>query len=156
MTIKLVLGGLLTAVIGTNEKIAAYSGILSILGFITSSYLGGWDIGLRILVFCMVSDYLSGVAGAIKNKKLDAEVMFWGGIKKAVILAVLALSILLDEFVGNDAPAFRTLAIYFYVGKEALSVIQNFGILGVNLPSFIVKEFTNFEKKGDGIDGKGN
>ncbi|MNI97956.1 Holin family protein [compost metagenome] len=37
-------------------------------------------------------------------------------------------------------PMFRTAAIFFYVGREALSVVENFGVLGVPLPTKL-KEF---------------
>ncbi|TDF98281.1 phage holin family protein [Paenibacillus piri] len=31
-------------------------------------------------------------------------------------------------------PVFRTLALYFYSGREELSVIENLGVIGVPLP----------------------
>jgi toxin secretion/phage lysis holin len=78
---------------------------------------------------------------------LDSEVMFWGGIRKSVILMVLALSVLLDGLVGNAAPVFRTLAIYFYVSREGLSVVENLGVIGVPLPGFISKVLKQLEDK---------
>jgi toxin secretion/phage lysis holin len=124
-----------------------FSGIMAIIALIVNSYLGGWDIGLKILIFCMVFDYITGVLGAIKQRKLDSEVMFWGGIRKSVILMVLALSVLLDALVGNAAPVFRTLAIYFYVSREGLSVVENLGVIGVPLPGFISKVLKQLEDK---------
>ncbi|WP_232289077.1 phage holin family protein [Paenibacillus sp. Aloe-11] len=37
----------------------------------------------------MVLDYISNVAGAIKNKKVDSDVVFWGGTRKATVLMVV-------------------------------------------------------------------
>lgn len=127
-----------------------FSGILAIIGLIINSYLGGWDIGLKILIFCMVFDYITGVLGAIKQRNLDSEVMFWGGIRKSVILMVIALSVLLDELVGNVAPVFRTLAIYFYISREGLSVVENLGVIGVPMPGFISKVLAQLEDKSNG------
>jgi toxin secretion/phage lysis holin len=127
-----------------------FSGVLAIAGLIVNSYLGGWDIGLKILIFCMVFDYITGVLGAIKQRNLDSEVMFWGGIRKSVILMVLVLSVLLDELVGNAAPIFRTLAIYFYVSREGLSVVENLGAIGIPMPEFISKVLSQLEDKSKG------
>ena len=93
-------------------------------------------------------DYASGDLGAFKQRTLNSEVMFWGGVKKSFILVVLALAILLDQMVGNSGPVFRTLAIFFYVGKEGLSVVENLGIIGVPLPDFFYKVLSQFEEKG--------
>ncbi|NHN28601.1 phage holin family protein [Paenibacillus agricola] len=132
-----------------------FSSILALVGLIVNSYLGGWDIGLKILIFCMIFDYITGVLGAIKERNLDSEVMFWGGIRKSVILMVLVLSVLLDELVGNTAPVFRTLAIYFYISREGLSVVENLGVLGVPLPDFIRKVLAQLDGKSN-INGSGN
>lgn len=98
----------------------------------------------------MVFDYVTGFLGAVKNKGVDSEVMFWGGIRKGTILAVIVIAILLDERVGNADPIFRTMAIYFYTGREGISVTENLGILGVNLPPSITKVLKQLRKKGEG------
>lgn len=125
----------------------AFSTVVAFFGLIANSFLGCWDIGLKLMVFCMVFDYATGVLGAIKQKTLSSEVMFWGGIKKCVILIVLAMAVLLDQLIGNEGPVFRTLAIYFYVGKEGLSVVENLGIIGVRLPSFFYKVLSQFKRR---------
>jgi toxin secretion/phage lysis holin len=146
--------------VGRGENIlnreTAFSSIMAIVGLIVNSYLGGWDIGLKVLIFCMVFDYITGVLGAIRQRNLDSEVMFWGGIRKSVILMVLVLAVLLDELVGNVAPVFRTLAIYFYIGREGLSVVENLGVIGVPMPSFITKVLAQLKEKGEGKEEKKN
>lgn len=132
----------------------AFSSIVAITGLIVNAFLGGWDIGLQLLIFCMVADYITGVLGAIKQRNLNSEVMFWGGIRKSVILVVLALTVMLDELVGNTAPIFRSLAIYFYVGREGLSIVENLGVIGVPLPHFITKVLKQLEDKGVGEEDK--
>lgn len=128
----------------------AFSSVFAFIGLIANSFLGGWDIGLKLMVFCMVFDYVTGVLRAVKLHELSSEVMFWGGIKKSVILIVLAMAVLLDELIGSEGPVFRTLAIYFYIGKEGLSIVENLGVIGVRLPGFFYKILSQFEEKGDG------
>ncbi|EGW39091.1 holin family protein [Desulfosporosinus sp. OT] len=98
----------------------------------------------------MILDYVFGLLGAIKNKKVNSETMFWGGIRKGIILAVVSLAVVLDRLVGNNEPIFRTMAVYFYVGREGWSIAENLGILGVPLPGSLKKILTQLQDKGDG------
>jgi toxin secretion/phage lysis holin len=106
-------------------------------GTIVSAWLGGWDVALQALVAFMVVDYLTGVLAAVKQRRLNSEVMFWGGLRKGIILLVVAMAVILDRLVGNEDPIFRTLAIYFYVAREGLSILENLGLLGIPLPDFL-------------------
>ncbi|HUX47225.1 MAG TPA: phage holin family protein, partial [Desulfosporosinus sp.] len=77
------------------------------------------------------------------------EIMFWGGIRKGLVLAVVVVAVLLDKMVGNSEPILRTLAIYFYVTREGISVTENLGILGVPLPPSISRVLIQLQKKDD-------
>lgn len=131
------------------QKENIFSGFVAVLGTGATMFLGGWDVILKVLIFCMVVDYATGLAGAIRTKTVNSEVMFWGGVRKAVILVVVALAVMLDQLVGNDSPVFRTLALYFYVGREGLSIVENLGILGVPLPGFVGKVLAQLQEKGE-------
>ena len=133
-----------------NPKEFTISAFAATLGTIVSAYLGGWDAALNVLVVLMALDYVTGFLGAVKNHKVDSDVMFWGGVRKGIILAVLAIAVLLDEMVGNVAPILRTMAIYFYVAREGISVTENLGILGVPLPPGISRVLTQLQEKGEG------
>jgi toxin secretion/phage lysis holin len=135
----------------TKESI--FNSIFSVGATVATYALGGWDTSLKILVALMVVDYVSGILKAMKLKQLNSDVMFWGGIRKASILVVVALSILLDQMMGNESPVFRTLAMWFYSGREGLSVVENLGILGVPLPSWLKGILEQLQEKGDKKDG---
>ncbi|MNJ57413.1 Holin family protein [compost metagenome] len=96
----------------------------------------------------MAADYITGILGAIKTKTLNSEVMFWGGIRKITVLFVVGLAVLIDGWVGGDASVFRTLAVYFYAGREGLSVVENLGILGVYLPPKVKDFLEQLNEKG--------
>lgn len=132
-----------------NAKEFGFSAIISSVATIMCSWLGGWDVALKLLVALMVIDYVTGFLGAIKNKQVNSEIMFWGGIRKGLILAVVVVAVLLDELVGNPEPIFRTLAIYFYVAREGISVTENLGILGVPLPPSIRRVLIQLQKNND-------
>lgn len=127
----------------------SFSAFIAAIGTMVSLWLGGWDAALKVLIFLMVLDYATGFLGAIKTKTVDSEIMYWGGIRKGVILAVLVVSVLLDQMLGNSEPIIRTLAIYFYVAREGVSVTENLGILGVPLPPSISKVLTQLKEKSE-------
>jgi len=135
-----------------NAKGLSFSAFIASVGTILCSSLGGWDATLKVLVVLMVLDYVTGVLGAIKNKQVNSEIMFWGGFRKGLILAVVVVAVLLDQMVGNSEPILRTLSIYFYVAREGISVTENLGILGVPLPTSISRVLTQLQK--DEIDKK--
>ena len=137
-----------------NVKEFWVSTSIASLGTILCSRLGGWDVALKLLVVLMVIDYATGFLGAIKNKRVNSEIMFWGGIRKGLILAVLVIAVLLDEMVGNPYPILRTLAIYFYVAREGISVTENLGILGVPLPPSIRRVLVQLQDKEEDTDEK--
>lgn len=116
-------------------------------GTIITAFLGGWDIALKAMLAFMVADYITGVLAAFKNKTVNSEVMFWGGIRKAAVLLVIAIAVLLDELVGNSAPIFRTAALYFYIAREGLSVVENLGMLGVYIPPTVKSALEQLQKK---------
>lgn len=132
-----------------NSNEFSFSAFVAAIGTMVSLWLGGWDAALKVLTFLMIFDYATGFLGAIKTKTVDSEAMFWGGLRKGLILAVIIIAILLDDLVGNQQPIFRTMAIYFYAGREGISVTENLGILGVPLPPAIVKVLSQLNEKGE-------
>jgi len=133
-----------------NIKEFSFNTLIAGIGTVVSAWLGGWDSALNVLVVLMVIDYITGLLGAYKLKKVSSEVMFWGGIRKITILAVVALAVLFDQMLGNKEPLLRTLAIYFYAAREGLSVTENLGILGVPLPPGIKRALEQLQEKGEG------
>lgn len=131
-----------------SAKEFTFNTAIAAAGTITSAWLGGWDAALNFLIVAMVLDYATGFLGAIKEKRVNSEVMWWGGIRKGAILAVIAMAVLLDQMMGNPEPILRTLAIYFYVARECVSVTENLGILGVPLPPALTKVLEQLQEKG--------
>ncbi|MBC2722045.1 holin family protein [Desulfosporosinus sp.] len=132
-----------------NIKEFSLNTVVAIGGTIVSAWLGGWDAALNVLVVLMILDYTTGFLGAIKLKNVNSEVMWWGGIRKGAILAVIAMAVLLDQMMGNPEPILRTMAIYFYVAREGVSVTENLGILGVPLPSALKRVLEQLQERSD-------
>jgi toxin secretion/phage lysis holin len=128
----------------------------NLINFITSTllttvvyFLGGFDIALKCLLIFILFDYLTGLCKAIHNKKVNSSIGAKGIIKKVGYLIVVAMSVLLDQVVGNTG-AIRSLVIYFFVANEGISILENWGSMGLPLPKkiFDVLEQIRIEKGG--------
>ncbi|WP_018130720.1 phage holin family protein [Effusibacillus pohliae] len=124
------------------------SASLGVIGTYFTAILGGWDAPLKALVLFMIADYATGLAAAVKQRRVNSEVMFWGGIRKGAILLVIFMGIQLDLLLGNPEPIFRTLCLYFYIAREGLSVVENLGILGLPMPAFFKNTLEQLNDKG--------
>ena len=121
--------------------------ILSVI-LTTSVYLlGGFDIALQSLIIVIIIDYLTGIASAIYNKELSSKVGFKGIIKKFCYLLVVALSVVIDNLLGQSG-LIRSLIIYFFVANDGLSIIENMAEMNVKLPQTLIDALEQIEKKG--------
>lgn len=94
---------------------------------------GEWEIGLKILITCMVADYVMGIVCGGKENNLSSEIGFNGLKKKFTILIILMLAVMVDRLLGQEW-VFRTLVIYFYIGIEGLSILENAARLNAPIP----------------------
>jgi toxin secretion/phage lysis holin len=152
MNFKFVMDNVSSAAAGATGKEAMTGGVVAAIATFATAYLGGWDVSLRLLAFLMIADYITGILGAIKTKTINSEVMFWGGIRKAIVLLVVSLAVQFDQLVSGPAPVFRTIALYFYASREGLSVVENLGIIGVPLPEQFTKFLQQLKGKADVIE----
>lgn len=122
--------------------------ILSALLTFTIYILGGFDIALKSLIVVIVIDYITGVASAFYNKKLSSKVGFKGIIKKFCYLCIVALSVVIDNLIGQHG-VIRTLVIYFFVANDGLSIIENMSEMGVKLPPKLKDSLEKIKEQGE-------
>ena len=116
-------------------------------------YLGGLDTALQTLLIMILLDYITGICKAIHNKKINSTIGAKGIIKKVGYLIIVALSVLLDKVTGNTG-AIRSLVIYFFVANEGISILENWGAMGLPLPKKIFEVLDQVKKeKGGGENG---
>ncbi|PEJ73755.1 phage holin family protein [Bacillus wiedmannii] len=97
-------------------------------------FLGGWDTTLKVLVIMAVIDYLTGVLAAGFNGELKSKVGFKGIAKKVVLFLLVAAATQADAVMGTNS-AIREATIFFFIGNELLSLLENAGRMGIPLPS---------------------
>ena len=111
-------------------------------------FLGGWDIALQVLVTVVILDYITGVCKAISDKKVNSSVGLKGIVKKLGYFIIVALSVILDKTTGNTG-AIRTLVIYFFVANEGISILENWGGMGLPLPKKIFDVLEQLKNEND-------
>lgn len=129
--------------------------IIGILGGGIAAMFGGWDAALTTLVIFMAIDYATGliVAGVFhKSKKTDTGTLEsragWKGLcRKGVTLLIVLVACRLDLMIGSNF--IRDAAVIAFVANEAISIIENAGLMGVPIPAVIIKAIEVLKKKAE-------
>ena len=117
--------------------------ITGIVGSAIAFLFGGWDSSLITLLIFMLADYLTGliVAGVFhKSKKtetgnLDSRIGWKGLCKKIVTLILVVVAHRLDIQMGTTF--IKDAVCIAFITNEALSLIENAGLMGVPIPKAI-------------------
>ena len=116
---------------------------------------GGWDMTLKVLLVAMILEYITGwivaiLGNSVKTESghLDSRISWKGLLKKGLALAVVLLGAMLDKAIGQQA-AFRTMAVWFYIANEGLSVLENLALAGVPFPREIKNALEQLREKND-------
>ena len=128
--------------------------VFTMIGGWLGYFLGGYDGLLYALVVFMVADYITGVMCAISDKKLSSAVGFKGICRKVLILMLVGIANLLDVEVIGTGAVLRTAVIFFYIGREGLSMVENYGKLGGVLPEFLRNVLAQLKENNDERQGE--
>ena len=111
--------------------------VTAIVAGALSTLIGGWDMILEILLIVMTLDYITGVVSAFKQKTVSSNKGYMGLVKKGGIFVIIILAAQMDRMTSNDNHIFRNCTALFFVANDALSVLENVGELGIELPAFL-------------------
>ncbi|NOU87805.1 holin [Paenibacillus sp. LMG 31460] len=106
------------------------------LGALATNAFGEWNELLSLFLMAILVDYVTGIAASMKEQRgLNSQVGYWGLARKGLMLLVIILAHRMDILMDTDL--MRTGAIYFYLANEFISITENYGRLGLPLPSFL-------------------
>ena len=124
-------------------KIKIVTGVGAVCGFVTT-LLGGWDAAPATLLLFMLMDWVTGgiLLPAVfkkspksKNGALESRAGWKGLCRKGMMLLIVLVAVRLDLLMGMD---YLRDAVYIaFIANEALSIIENAGLMGVPLPEML-------------------
>lgn len=131
---------------------------IGVIGSVIASLFGGWDAALITLMIFMGIDYLTGliVAGVFhksektENGTLESRAGWKGLCRKGVTLLVVLVACRLDVVMGSNF--IRDAVVIAFIANETISIIENAGLMGVPIPSVIVKAIEVLKKQAESED----
>jgi len=94
--------------------------------------LGGWDGMLETLITLSLFDIVTGVIVACVNGTLSSKIAWSGFARKIGTYVIIAVAVKLDLLFGSDI--MRGAAVGFFIGVEGISVVENWGKIGLPIP----------------------
>lgn len=128
---------------------------VGVAGSIIASLFGGFDGALMTLLIFMGIDYITGliVAGVFrtsektKNGALESRAGWKGLCRKGGTLLVVLVACRLDMLTGTNF--IRDGTVIAFVVNEALSIIENTGLMGVPIPGVITRAIEVLKDEAD-------
>lgn len=117
--------------------------LLSLLVYL----IGGLDNLIITLLIFMLLDYSTGILKAIYKKELNSKISLKGIIKKIGYIFVVITATLFDYIINKDEMPIRNLTLYFFIANEAISILENWAILGLPLPKKLSEVFEQIKNK---------
>ena len=137
--------------------------ITGLAGSTVVSLLGGWDTVLQTLVIFMVIDWftggilLHGVFGKSPkspNGAIESRAGWKGLCRKCMTLLYVLIAVRLDTLMGTEY--LRDAVCIGFILNEAVSIIENAGLMGIPLPGVLKKAVDILkEQSGDVNDPDG-
>ena len=124
------------------------------IGGIASFLLGGFDTALQTLMVFMAADYITGIivagvfhkSGKTASGCLESRAGFKGICRKGLMLVVISVAYRLDVLMGTGF--LRDGAITAFICNEAISIIENGGLMGIPIPEKLKNALDVLGKEG--------
>ena len=133
-------------------KVIFYGAVTAAGGFL-SWLFGGWSTVLAVLLACLALDYVTGliVAGIFHkspktaNGGLESRAGWKGLLRKVATLLMVALAHFVDVLVGTVY--IRDAVVMAFCVNEMLSLLENFGLMGLPIPKALANAVELLRKK---------
>jgi len=129
------------------EKANWFTICISLFGSCVGWFLGGWDGFLYALITFVIIDYITGVMFAIIDKKISSKIGFKGIFKKVLMFALVGIANISDKNIIGNGEAIRTAVIFFYLGNEGMSILENTTKIGLPVPDKLKNILETMNKK---------
>ena len=141
----------------SSRELCTYIGVL---GGAVAALFGGWDAALQTLVIFMAIDYITGliVAGVFHASPktatgtLESRAGWKGLCRKGETLLIVLVACRLDAVIGSTFV--RDAAVIGFSANEAISIIENAGLMGLPIPEAITRAIDILNQKAEKENGK--
>lgn len=131
---------------------------IGVVGSVIASLFGGWDAALVTLVIFMAIDYVTGLlvagvfhnSGKTENGALESKAGWKGLCRKCITLLMVLVSTRLDLVTGTNF--IRDAVVIAFIANETISIVENAGLMGINIPPAITSAIEVLKKKSDSVD----
>ena len=128
---------------------------LGAIGAGIAAAFGGWSAALTTLIIFMAIDYLSGLilAGVFHRSSktesgaLESKAGWKGLCRKGFTLLIVVVASRLDVMLGTTFV--KDAVCIAYICNEALSILENAGLMGVPIPKAVKNAIEILKKKGE-------
>jgi toxin secretion/phage lysis holin len=133
-------------------KVLFYAGAAA-LGSFLSWLFGGWNTVLAVLLTCLALDYATGliVAGIFHkspktaNGGLESRAGWKGLLRKVGTLLMVAVAHFVDVLLSTVY--IRDAVVMAFCVNEILSLLENFGLMGLPIPKALANAVELLRKK---------
>ena len=130
-----------------EKVLESFKYFVAILGTSLTWLFGAWDTALIVLIAFMCIDYFTGLIKGWYKKELSSDIGLKGIARKFLIVLVLIVAVLLDRLLNTGTWVFRTLACYFYIANEGISILENVIELGLPVPDQLKNALSQLQEK---------
>ena len=124
-------------------------GFLAVLGVPITFLWGEWSPFMNVLLVFIVLDTITGFFKALVNRRIRSRNMSIGILRKAGIFLVIIIGNMIDVVLFDSVPVAKSALIFFYIGMEGISIVENLHELGVPIPDFIGRYLETIKEKGE-------
>ena len=132
--------------------------VVGVIGGAISTVFGGWSTSMTTLLIFMGIDYITGliVAGVFNNSPktnsgaLESRAGWKGLFRKCVTLLMVLIACRLDMVLNTTF--IRDCVVIAYIANETISIIENAGLMGIPIPSVIVKAIDVLKSKAEDVE----
>lgn len=127
---------------------------------VASAIFGKWTGDMTTLLVFMTVDFIMGLCVAAVFKKsekseggaLSSRAGWKGLCRKGVTWLIVLVAHRLDNALGTSF--IRTATVVGFTANEALSILENAGLMGIKLPSQLKTAIDVLVRKGEGKNDK--
>ncbi|MBC1731476.1 phage holin family protein [Listeria seeligeri] len=126
-----------------------FSIISTFFGYLLSEV----DLLVKVLLFFILADYISGLLASFYLGKPSTQLSFKEITPKIAILIIVTIAHQIDLILGMHN-TMRDAVIFFYLTNELIDILENFVQMGMKVPDILKNFIALFDSKSGKEDEK--